>query len=84
MRRMPHQREVAKRIRVEAELLQEFHIMQKMACKFLLYCYNNTVTFFRLVGQVVKTPPSQGGIRGSIPLRTLRMPVSVPKNWHKQ
>ena len=64
-------REVAKRIRVEAELLQEFHIMQKMACKFLLYCYNNTVTFFRLVGQVVKTPPSQGGIRGSIPLRAV-------------
>ena len=36
-----------------------------------LYCYNNTVTFFRLVGQVVKTPPSHGGIRGSIPLRAV-------------
>ena len=42
-----------------------------------LYCYNNTVTFFRLVGQVVKTPPSQGGIRGSIPLRAAYGETSI-------
>ena len=42
-----------------------------------LYCYNNTVTFFRLVGQVVKTPPSQGGIRGSIPLRAAYRGASI-------
>ena len=42
-----------------------------MSCKISLCCYNNTVTFFWLVGQVVKTPPSQGGIRGSIPLRAV-------------
>ena len=42
-----------------------------------LYCYNNTVTFFRLVGQVVKTPPSQGGIRGSIPLRAAYRETSI-------
>ncbi len=29
------------------------------------------IKWIRLVGQVVKTPPSHGGIRGSIPLRAI-------------
>ena len=39
------------------------------ACKFDGSCYNSTVIFFRPVGQEVKTPPSQGGITGSIPVQ---------------
>lgn len=29
--------------------------------------------FIRLVGQVVKTPPSQGGITGSIPVQAVAL-----------
>lgn len=43
--------------------------LRKSACKFGCSCYNSTVIFFRPVGQEVKTPPSQGGITGSIPVQ---------------
>ena len=44
-------------------------VNNKSACKFDGSCYNSTVIFFRPVGQEVKTPPSQGGITGSIPVQ---------------
>ena len=46
-------------------------VNNKSACKFDGSCYNSTVIFFRPVGQEVKTPPSQGGITGSIPVRAV-------------
>ena len=44
-----------------------FHSADVYKRQIILY----DIKWIRLVGQVVKTPPSHGGIRGSIPLRAI-------------
>lgn len=50
-------------------LEKRFNFLKKKLAISLLILYYRQVRHVRLVGQGVKTPPSHGGNRGSIPLR---------------
>ena len=51
--------------------------LQKSIDNHIHLCYNTTCS--RPVGQAVKTPPSHGGDKGSIPLRVTRKKTDFDK-----